>query len=111
MCVSICALVLLRETYEMQQEISHPTVHSLSSRIHTICFVGGIVGGIKGRAADMSFCSWLVKEGGCHTRHGEHIHFLWPWACTEALLGGLITQCEPGARGVVGGACVTPTMR
>lgn len=47
--------------------------------------------------------------GGCHTRHGERIYFLGPWVCAEALPGGLITHCEPGARGAVRGALATPT--
>lgn len=57
--------------------------------------------GIKDRAADMSFCSGLVEDGGggCHTRHGEYIYFLGPWVCAEVLLGGLITHSEPWAWG------------
>lgn len=42
---------------------------------------------------------WVSVPGQSrsHTRHGEHIHFLGPWACAEVLLGGLITHCEPWA--------------
>lgn len=39
--------------------------------------------------------------GGCHTRHGERIHFRWPWVFAEAPPGGLITHRGPGARGGV----------